>query len=65
VRSNFSNDQSDGSVNTANEEQQIIENDFSNFAAFIEELQMIDPDSDMALLNATTISDNNGGHILL
>lgn len=64
MRSKFSNDQLDGSVDTNNEEQ-IIEDDFTNFAAFIEELQMIDPDSDMAVLNATTISDNNGGRILL
>lgn len=37
----------------------------SNLAALIAELQQVDMNSSLAELNATTMSDNNGGRILL
>jgi hypothetical protein len=36
-----------------------------SLAELIELLKQVDPDSPLAALNETTISDNNGGRILL
>jgi hypothetical protein len=38
---------------------------YKNLAELIEELTAVDLDSPLATLNETTMSDNNGGRILL
>lgn len=42
-----------------------LRNEVDALAELIELLQQVDPDSPLAALNETTISDNNGGRILL
>lgn len=42
-----------------------LRNEVDALAELIELLQQVDSDSPLAALNETTISDNNGGRILL
>ncbi len=42
-----------------------LRNEVDALAELIEPLEQVDLDTPLAVLNETTISDNNGGHILL
>ena len=47
------------------EQVQAAPEQHKNLAELIEELLAIDPDSPLATLNETTMTDNNGGRIEL
>lgn len=47
------------------EQVESADNEYKNLAELIEELATVDLDSPLAKLNETTMSDNNGGRILL